>query len=216
MQKQKNKEKIEKSWLVVLETLLALRNIISDAAINFKELPECLILAQKLNNQFDFFEREFIIPNEVVSVADFKSRKGERDVEYKRLYKIFDELRKEEIIKYITLSLKDRIKQYELMVASLATDRKKDIIKMLEIRDEIKFLLDELEIWLDKWGIDKEREEWKNKNKLWQEVAGYDKIWIDFAKEYRDKLNYLDEERINHLIMKPDGSARFDFSWWFV
>lgn len=215
MQKQNN-EKIKEAWLKILETLLALRNIVSETRVNLKEIPQCLVLAQRLNNQFDFFEKEYEISNDVVSEADFKDRKNKRDIEYQELHKIFNKLSNEDMIKYIIAALEDRVLKYEMYVSGLRLDSRGDVVKMLMLRDEIKMLLDELEIWMGKWGDDKTRDEWEHKNMIWQQVAGYDKIWGEFAKKYKDDLKFLKKERIKHLVMKLDGSDRFEYPWWFI
>ena len=213
---EKNKNNIKSAWLRILETLLALRNIISETPTNLKEVSSCLVLAQRLNNEFDFFKKEYEIPNDVVSENDFLSRKKEYDIEYQKLHKIFDKTSNEEMVKYILMALKDKVLKYEMYVSSLKVNSKGDMIKMLELRDEIKMLLDELEIWLGKWGGDKTRDEWEHKNKIWQQVAAYDKIWKEFVEKYEDDLEFIEEERIRHLIIEPDGSDRFEFPWWFM
>lgn len=207
-------DKIKKDWLFILETLLSFENIISDTQTNFKELPQCLVLAQKLSNQFDYFKNKYKIPNEIISTQEFEIKKQERDKFYQKLYIIFDELQIKEIIKFIREAIKDSLIKYEMYANSLDKLQKDEWLEMLDLRDNIKILCDELEIWQGKWKGEQTKEEFDLKDKMMQELLGYDRLLKDYInKKGKDKLTWLNDEAEDRLISKPDGTQRFDF-WW--
>lgn len=206
-------DKIKKDWLLILENLLSFKNVIDDAMTNFKELPECLVLAQKLSNQFDYFKIKYHIPNEAVLEAEFNAKRKERDILYQKLYKIFDELQINEIVKFIQESLNDNLIKYKMYINGLDSLQKKEWIEMLEIRDNIKLLQDELEIWQGKWKGEGAEESCSLKDKLCQELLSFDNLLRDYYKKNKDKLKWLKDEAEDRLVPKPDGTGRFDF-WW--
>lgn len=210
-------DEIKRDWLTILETILALKNTIDETTINFKEVPKCLILAQKLNNQFDYFEKVYKIPNPVVSAEEFRARKNERDRLYRALYKIFDEITSEEMVLYIKNELNDNLIKYKMYVTNLKNSTKNDVIEMMQIRDNIKYLYDELEIWTGRWKGEEAAEVCDVREKLCQEILDYDNALIEYIKK-EDKKNfkYLANEAKRRLILKPNGSRRFNFWWWWV
>jgi hypothetical protein len=207
-------DKIKKDWLFILENLIAFKNLISDAQTNFEELPECLILAQKLSNQFDYFKAKYNIPNEVVLEAEFIAKKQERDRLYRELYKIFDELQAKKIINYIQKALGDHLIKYEMYISGLQNLPKSEWQEMLSLRDNIKILYDELEIWQGKWQGEQAKERFDLKDKLVQELLGYDNLLKEYFKKMgKEKSSWLKEEAENRLIPEPNGTQRYDF-WW--
>lgn len=207
-------DRIKKNWLFILENLLVFRNLVEDAKANFKELSECLVLAQKLSNQFDYFKSKYNIPNKVISEEEFRIKKKERDIIYQNLYKIFDELQIKEIANYIHKAIADNLTKYEIYVNGLADLSKKEWLEMLDIRDNLKILYDELEIWLGKWRGEQAKEEFDLKDKIVQELLGCDNLLKEyFKKADKKELKWLKEEAEDRLIPKPDGTQRYDF-WW--
>lgn len=211
-------DKIKKDWLFILENLLAFKNQVDDAERNFKELPECLILAQKLSNQMDYFKLKYKIPNEVISEKEFAAKKEERDALYRQLYKIFDELQIKEIVNYIRQAIEDNLIKYKMYVNELAHLSKKEWLEMFELRDNLKILYDELEIWQGKWEGEQAKEKFDLKDKLIQELLGYDNLLKEYLKkaENQEKLKWREEEAENRLICRPDGTQRYEFWWWWI
>ena len=217
---QKSKEvdidTIKRAWLLVLETMLNLKQAIRVASINFSRTPDCLILAQKLNNQFDCFEAMYGIPNALVSSFEFRAKKDERDSLYRALYKIFDKITTEEIVQYIQSALQDSFIKYKMYVNSLKDINREDIIKMLEIRDRVKYLYDELDIWTGRWKGGGAAEACDIKEKLCQQIFDYDSILKDFFRKHRKEFKFITLEAKKRLVPKPDGSRRFNFWWWHM
>jgi hypothetical protein len=208
---------IKRDWLTVLETLLALKNIVRETSINFKEIPGCLILAQKLNNQFDYFEKIHKVPNLVVSKEEFRAKKTERDKIYQALYKIFDEVTLPEITSYIRNELNDNFIKYKMYVTNLKNSDRNDVIEMMQVRDNIKYLYDELEIWSGRWKGEEAAESCNIKEKLCQEILDYDNALTEsIKKEDKKKFKYLADEAKSRLILKPEASRRFNFWWWYA
>lgn len=206
--------KIKKDWLLILEGILALKNMVLDVKENFKELPRCLILAQKISNQFDYFKQKYGIPNEVVPEAEFIAKKKERNGIYQDLYKVFDELRINEIVQFIMTDLQDNLTKYKMYVSGdLASLQKNEWLEALEIRDSIKLLYDELEIWQGRWKGEGAKESCSLRDKLCQELSGYDNLLREHLLKNKEEYAWLNEEAENRLIPKPDGTRRFDF-WW--
>lgn len=210
-------DEIKRSWLTVLETILALKNAVGETTINFKEVPKCLILAQKLNNQFDYFEKIYKIPNPVVSVEEFRAKKNERDRLYRALYKIFDEINLAEMTSYIKNELDDNFIKYKMYITNLKNSSKKDVVKMMQIRDNIKYLSDELEIWTGRWKGEEAAETCDVRERFCREILDYDNALTEYVKkEGREKFKYLADEARKNLIVKPDGTRRFNFWWWWI
>lgn len=222
MPEEKSKEvdvdRIKKDWLFVLETLLGLKQAIYEASVEYKLLPKCLIIGQKLNNQFDYFETVHKVPNEAVSENEFKVRKEKRDEHYKELYKIFDEANSDEIISYIKSALKDNLIKYKMYVSNMERNEKKDIIDMMLIRNDIKYLYDELEIWQGRWrGGGRAGEACDIKDRMCQDIMDYDNALNEYVeKDGIINYMYLMEEARNRLIKTPDDSRRFNFWWWYI
>lgn len=214
----KSEKVIKRDWLTILESILTFKELVREGKeINYKEIPECLILAQKLSNQFDYFKKIHKVPNLVVSEEEYKARQKERDELYQRLYNIFDELKKEEIVKLIRNALNDHISKYKMYLDSLEKSTEKDIIDMLEIRDRIKLLYDELEIWEGKWKGGGTGEACSLTDKFCQKLLGYDNIYKKFVKaQKKDRFWFLVDEAKKRLIQEPDGTRRLNFWWWYV
>lgn len=207
---------IKSRWDIVLNAINELDIAISEAEVDLKTIPSCLILAQRLNNYFDFIEAEYKIPNKVMSKEEFREKKDKRDALYKKLHEIFDKVTNDEMISYIKTFLDDRVLKYKLFVQNIEKSTKDDIIKTFELRDEIKLLYDELDIWSGRWAERGERiESCDIRDKFCQEIGGYDVILRKYIIDNKDKFEFLPKEAKKHLILKPDGSKRFDFWWWY-
>lgn len=218
--KTKKMQKVEQAksdWNIINKTIKRLEVSISEAEIDNKTIPDALILAQQLNNQIDYFEDRYSIPNEIVPGLDFKKIKQKRDSLYKLLYVIFDKLSNDEMIDYVEKSLNSRVAEYKIFVEDIEKSSDQYILKMLELRDEIKYLYDELDIWTGRWSKRGDRIETCDiTDKFCQEIGGYDVLLRKFILDNQERFNFLKEEAGNNLIKKPDGSKRFDFWWWNI
>jgi hypothetical protein len=211
-------KQIKKDWLLILETILFLKQNISDALLDYKRLPECLYLGQKLSNEFDYFVKLHGVPNKVVDKKEFTTRKAEASELYKKLYDIFDEITINEIIKYIRVFLDDSFEQYKMYIENMKVNPKKDVIKMMEERNKMDYLYKEMEIWLGKsQGENAKASKVDIHAKQYQDILSYDHLLEEYiGKKGRKNYTYLIEEARQRLVPEPDGSERFDFWWWYI
>jgi hypothetical protein len=209
--------KIKKDWDIANATNKFLATNITEAEVDYNAIPEALIQAQKLNNQIDYFEEEYGIPNDVIAEEEFAKFKQERDLQYKKLYVIFDKLSNDDMIGFIKKDLEDRVNEYKIFVQDIEKSSDDYVLKMLKLRDEIKYLYDELDIWTGRWAKREERIETCDiTDKFCQEIGGLDVGFRKFILADSERFKFIINERTKELIKKPDGSKRFDFWWWFV
>lgn len=209
--------KIKKDWDIIKATKDFLATSVTEAEVEYKAIPEALIQAQKLNNQIDYFEEEYGVPNEVIDKKEFAELKQERDSQYKKLYVIFDKLSNDDMIGFIKKDLDDRVNEYKIFVQDIEKSSDEYVLKMLKLRDEIKYLYDELDIWTGRWSKREERIETCDiTDKFCQEIGGLDVEFRKFILADPKRFEFIKDESKKELIKKPDGSKRFDFWWWFV
>lgn len=208
---------VKKDWLLILETILALKQNITSATLDYQSLPECLFLGQKLSNEFDYFVKLHGIPNKVIDQKEFDLRKKERDELYKKLYEVFDEANIEEIINNIRTYLDDNFEKYKMYVKNMDNNTEADVVKMMEIRNKIEYLYEEMELWLGKWRGGSEASKMDIKEKPYQDVLNYDHALEEYIdNKGRENFRYLIKEARQRLVPEPDGSERFDFWWWQI
>ncbi len=208
---------IKKDWLLILETILDLKQNISSASLEYKELPECLYLGQKLSNEFDYFVKLHGIPNKVINKEEFDTRKKEASELYKKLYDIFDEIRIDEIVDYIRVYLDDSFEKYKMYIENMGNDSKEDIIMMMKERNKVEYFYREMEVWLGRWQAGAKASKMDIHAKQYLSILDYDHAMEEnIAKNGRKNYIYLINEARQRLIPEPDGSERFNFWWWCV
>jgi len=147
---------IKKDWLLILETIFLLKQNISSANLDYKELPESLYLGQKLSNEFDYFVRLHGIPNKVINKQEFDKRKKEASELYKKFYDVFDKINIDEIVKYIRVYLDDSFEKYKMYIENMDRNSEKDVIEMMMMRNtsDILFINLLFSIWVETiWPI---------------------------------------------------------------
>lgn len=208
---------IKKDWLLILETILFLKQNIDSVSLDYKSLPECLFLGQKLSNEFDYFVKLHGIPNKVITEKEFEIRKKERDDLYTKLHEVFDEINTEELISYIKVYLDDSFEKYKMYVENMENNTEKDVIEMMEIRNRIEYLYEEMELWLGKWRGGTEASKMDIREHPYQDVLNYDHALEEYInKKGKGNFRYLIKEARKRLVPEPDGSERFDFWWWHI
>lgn len=213
----KKEKQIKTDWQIIGETKDRLAISIKEAELNYAAIAESLIMAQKLNNQIDFFEEQYGIPNKEISEKLFLQMKNERNGLYQQLYVIFDKISNDEMIGYIKKSLDVRIAEYKIFIQDIASSSNEYVLKMLDSRDEIKYLYDEMDIWTGRWSKREDRIETCDiTDKFCQEIGGLDVIFRKYIIENDERFKFINQEAQKRLIKKPDGSKRFDFWWWFI
>lgn len=208
---------IKKDWLLILETILLLKQNVSSTVIDYKSLPECLFLGQKLSNEFYYFKQLHGVPNKVINAKEFEVRKTERNELYKKLYDVFDEIKIEEVIDYIRVYLDDSFEKYKMYIENMDKNSDKDIIKMMEMRNRIEYLYEEMELWLGKWRGGAKASKMDIGAIQYRDVLNYDHVLEEKIKEIgKNKFVFLVDAARQRLVPEPDGSERFDFWWWQI
>ena len=208
---------IKKDWLLIFETIFLLKQNISSANLDYKELPESLYLGQKLSNEFDYFVRLHGIPNKVINKQEFDKRKKEASELYKKFYDVFDKINIDEIVKYIRVYLDDSFEKYKMYIENMDRNSEKDVIEMMMMRNKIEYLYEEMELWLGRWQAGAKATKMDINAKQYQGVLDYDHVLEEIIeKKGRNNYTYLIREARQRLVPEPDGSERFDFWWWQI
>ena len=208
---------IKKDWLLILETILLLKQNVSSATMDYKSLPECLFLGQKLSNEFYYFKQLHGIPNKVIDEKEFEVRKNERDGLYKKLHNIFDKINIDEVIDYIRAYLDDSFEKYKMYIKNMDGNSKEDVIKMMEMRNRIEYLYEEMELWLGRWEAGAKASKLDINAKQYQGILNHDNLLEKYIeKKGRKDYTYLIDAARQRLVPEPDGSERFDFWWWQI
>lgn len=201
-----------RDWREIKETEEKLAAATRSARKDISVVDDCLVLAQKLNNQFDYFALTYDLPNEVVDLEGFAEEKLNRNKLYQGLYQVFDFYETEEIVNQLKKTVEEMVPDYQKRLEADWQDNKDSVWKILTYRDRFKLLFDELEIWLNKFKGE-ERGEWRRKDELSGQVISLDQnLYEGLLAVSREWLSAgADQE----MILKPDGSDRFNFWWWY-
>jgi DNA repair ATPase RecN len=174
-------------------------------------LPDCFVLAQTLENQKEYY-KELYAENQT-QMSQMHELEQEIKKTYEKLFPIYDRTSDFEIIELLYRSLEILIESYQEKFGVIGEMTNEQIIEMLEVRDKIKILFDELEVWLDKFE-EKEQLSFERKSHIFEKLKQFD-------KELRNELivhNQLHvpiyEEAERRLIKEPNGVERFNFWWW--
>lgn len=208
---------IKKDWLLILETILLLKQNVSSAELDYRSLPECLFLGQKLSNEFDYFVKLHGVPNSIIDEDEFEKRKTERDDLYKKLHDVLDQIKMEEVVNYIRIYLDDSFEKYKMYIENMNNNSKDDVIKMMEERNKIEYLYEEMELWLGKWRGGSEASKMDINAIQYRDILNYDHLLEEkIEKIGRKNFFYLIDAARQRLVPEPDGSERFDFWWWQI
>ena len=87
--KKVKKNQIKNDWQKLSELKEKLDINIKAAQVDYETIPEALILAQKFNNQIDFVDKEYGIPNDEISEQKFSELKKDLRPQHHPLYRAF-------------------------------------------------------------------------------------------------------------------------------
>ncbi len=213
-----NQNQIRDDWSYVCSTTEDFEKLLVKVAKDHNYLPGCFFLAQRLNNEFDYFEAAYHPTAKTdITINTFKNYKERRDELYQKFYEILSLLSKKEIVSLINEDLERLLKVYQSQQSekrSIADH----MVEHLETRDKIKILYEEMSFWMGRWVqldvTQKKYQVCQDKyctiiHKLDEELKNY------INQEGKENFTYLIDEAKKRLILKPDGSTRFDFWWWY-
>ena len=213
-----NPSQIREDWSYVCSTADELEKLLVKAAEDNDYISGCFFLAQRLNNEFDYFEVVHHPTAETeISINTFKNYKERRDELYRKFYDILSLLSKKEIVDLINEDLERLLGVYQSQQSekrSIADH----MVEHLETRDKIKILYEEMSFWMGRWvQLDVEQKKYQVcQDKYCTLIHKLDnKLKAYMNKEGKENIKYLIDEAKKRLILKPDGSTRFDFWWWY-
>jgi len=223
-----DKTQIQRDWLVIQLTLADLETNYIKSLKEKEKITDVFILGQTLENQLEYFKRirakEAFPMKELPFITEksFKEFNDRRKEIYQKFYdEVLSKLRTEEIVKMIKERLEKLVMRYTKHIDNLAVLDHDGIVEMLGYRDKIKILSDELGYWLNLW--DKKEatspaEEIKWHKEYLERVKEMDSQYREFTIVEKPEFYkpILAEEAQKHLILKPNGTPRFDFWWWHL
>lgn len=196
------------------ETYKLFQNKIEEVKDNDQALPDCLFLAEKFENQIEFW-KEIHQDKEELSVEwkKIKDLEAKARTEYQQLYPVYDRLSTKETVQLIRDRVQKFVKTYQEKIELIQDSKGTELVELLELRDRIKILSDEMEIWLNRFE-EKDREEFEKRDALLLSIKQADNKLRDELVLKADEHHDIRDEARQRLIKKPDGSHRFDFWWW--
>lgn len=210
---------IRKDWSYLCQTADELDRYIREAKDNQEMILDCFYLAQTLNNQFDYFESRYKLSyNSEITRSVFENYKKHRDELYHKFYEVLSAIPKKRVVEIINQELGGLLEEYKKRVINLDLEQQK-IFSLLEIRDKIKILYEELQFWFNKWTeMDESQKKYKVcSDEYCSQINKVDDLFNKFIiAQDKTKLGFITKEAKNRLIMKPDGSIRFNYWWWYV
>ncbi|MBU1167617.1 hypothetical protein KKC60_04390 [Patescibacteria group bacterium] len=195
------------------ETFQDLRGVIAETKRSDSALLECFVLAQVFDNEKRYIREFFPIEantDEYTRLANLEKAAGE---EYKQLFPVYDRLSTQEVVDLIYTELQKIVPEYQKRMDYFGDMDLDKLIETLELRDRIKLLFDELEVWTNRF-VRKDRIELERQDDLFKQITETDTKLKDelVVKSSTHKDIYMEAE--SRLIRKPNGKKRYDFWWW--
>lgn len=228
LNKEEKITEIQRQWLVIQITLADLESNYIKALKEEDKITDCFILGLTLDNQLEYFKRiraKEVFPMKelpFITEKSFKEFNDRRKTIYQRFYdEILSKLKTQEIVEIIKKRLEELAMRYLKHIDNLAVLDHEGVVEMLGYRDKIKILSHELGYWLNLWDKKEatspaKEVEWHKKHleKIKKLDGQYKEFTIVKKPEFFKPI--LKEEAEKHLILKPDGTERFDFWWWHL
>ena len=172
--------------------------------------PEAVILSQLFENKLDYFKE---LNSEDHDFAE-KLANESNDL-YKRLYKVYDRTDDTELIQLLTNTAQELVKKYVDGLEFIGELDNEKLIEVLQIRDKIKVIFDEIELWKDKF-TDKDQIIFERHNQLFASVKATDvKLKDELIVNNREHQSVYQKGK-EILVKPPNGSQRFNFWWWYA
>lgn len=172
--------------------------------------PEAVIQSQLFENKLDYFKEVYLADKDFAQKLAVDS-----NMLYQKLYKVYDRTSDDELIKLLVDLAKELSKKYIDSLEFIGELNNEKLIEVLHIRDKIKIVFDEIELWKDKFK-DKDQVIFERHSQLFASVKATD-------EKLRDELIVKNREhqpvyqKAKELLVKPpNGSQRFNFWWWYA
>lgn len=195
----------------VKNTFENLKGAIKRAEKSNTALPDCFVLAQRFENQKEYAREAH------AASADLEKKLSaievEAKAEYAKLYPIYDRLSDAEMIELLYSALSVLIEAYVQKFGNFGEMSDAHVIEILDIRDSIKILFDELEVWIDRFQ-DKNQRAFEKDSALFMKLKEFDHKLRDELVVNTQYHQAVYDEAERRLIKKPTGIERFNFWWW--
>lgn len=198
---------------LIQETLSHLEDAIERVDKNNTALPDCFVWAQTLDNQKEYYLALFDYEKKNIE----KIRELEPKIKelHEKLFPVFDRTADSEIIDVLYQSLEILIGMYNEKFNAIGEMTDEQLIDMLTIRDTVKILFDELEVWLDKFK-GKDQVFFEKKSHLFGTLKESDGKLRDELVIHNKFHTAIHEEASRRLIREPNGIKRYNFWWWHM
>lgn len=219
---------IQRQWLVIQISLADLELNYIKSLKEEDKITNVFILGLTLDNQLEYFKRtqakEAFPMKELPFITEksFKEFNTRRKAIYQRFCdEVLSKLKTEKIVEIIKERLEKLEDRYLRHIENLNILDRDGVVEMLGYRDKIKILLDELGYWTNIW--DNREETSPQEQVAWREeylkkIEEHDYELREFIIVEKPEFfrPILQEEAQKHLILKPDGTERFNFWWWYL
>lgn len=176
-------------------------------------LPDTFVLAQTFENQKEYFKEMYA--DDDAQQEQITQLEAQAKEVYEKLYPIYDRTSDFEIIEVIYKALQVLTGLYKDKFDAIGEMTNDVIVEMFEIRDQIKILFDELEVWLDKFE-EKEQLSFEGTSQLFEVLKPYDeKIRNEMIVNNQLHIPVNNEAR-RRLIRQQNGVERYNFWWWYA
>ncbi|MBU1119041.1 hypothetical protein KKH43_04130 [Patescibacteria group bacterium] len=207
-QSEKDLGELEKTLQSVKESIIKVQK--DDAKIS-----DCFVSAQTFDNQKrymrDLYEED---PDpEILKKVDELEQAAQE--EYKKMFSVYDRLSDKEVIDDLHMELEKLYEDYAEKMNYIGEVSDDKLIAILEARDRIKIVFDEMEMWLDRF-TEADQRAYERKNELFEKIKKRDdKLQNELVVKSQFHQRIYDTAR-EKLIKPPKGSERFNFWWWHI
>lgn len=204
---------VQDGFSYLKQTFEKLKKQIEAAIKNDDAILECFVLAGLFDNQKEGLKSYYPVDSNTEIFEEIKKIEADAKNEYQKLFRVYDRLSTKEMVDLIYSGLKTLTADYVKKMEFFGDLKEDELIKLLEARDKIKILFDELEVWTNRFERE-ERVKLESEDPLLLEVKKADQKLKDELVVKADTHQMIYHEAKKRLIKKPDGSYRFDFWWW--
>lgn len=207
-----NSEEIKQDHKEYIEKLFEdLKNKINQTSSDNSKLAEAVISAQLFENKLTCFKEK-----KYDDLEDFANKMAIDSNElYKNLFKVYDRTSDNEIVELLMKSVQIDVKKYIDGLSYIGELSNEKLIEILAVRDRIKVLFDEIELWKDRFQ-ERDQIQFEKHDSLFGEVKAVDGKLRDELIVNNLAHAEIYEEAEKRLVKRPDGTQRFNFWWWFA